>query len=116
MGFYVAKVAITVAVVVLASEIAKRGSFWAAVLVSLPITSLLAFVWVYLETGDTGRVAALSHGIFWMLLPSMVLFVLLPFLLRLDVGFWASLGLSCAATAAAYIALLRLLAAFGVEV
>jgi hypothetical protein len=49
-------------------------------LASLPLTSLLAFVWLYLDTGDTQRVADLSQGIFWLVLPSLSLFVLLPFL------------------------------------
>lgn len=116
MGFYVVKVAVTVAVVLAASEIAKRESFWAALLMSLPVTSLLAFVWVYVETGDASRVAALSHGIFWMFLPSMVLFVVLPVLLRMDVGFWTSLGVSSAATLAAYVVMIRVLALVGVEI
>lgn len=116
MGFYIVKVAVTVAVIIVATEIAKRESFWAALLMSLPVTSLLAFFWVYVETGDAERVAALSHGIFWMFLPSMVLFVVLPLLLRAGVGFWPSLGVSCAATIAAYAVMIPLLEALGIEI
>lgn len=116
MGFYVLKILVTVAVVVVASEIAKRESFWAALLMSLPVTSLMAFVWLYVETGDVDRVAALSRGIFWMLLPSLLLFVLLPVLLRLQAGFWTSLGLASAATVLAYAVTLRLLGVAGIEV
>lgn len=110
MSQYIIKVALSALVIVAVAEIAKRSSFWAAVLASLPLTSLLAFVWLHLETGDTERIAALSHGIFWLVLPSLVLFLLLPALLRAQWGFWPSLAVSCVATAVAYGATAWLLA------
>ena len=58
-------------------------------------------VWLYRDTGQQERVAALAQSIFWLVLPSLVLFTALPLLLRGGWGFWASLALSCAATAAA---------------
>ena len=116
MWQYAIKVAVTAAVVVAVSEIAKRSTFWAAGLASLPLTSLLAFVWLYVDTGDTQRIASLSHGIFWLVLPSLTLFLLLPQLLRVGLSFWPSLGASCAATAAAYLGMIWCLAKFGVRV
>lgn len=65
------KVIFTVVVVVAVSEIAKRSSFWGALLASLPLTSLLAFIWLYVDTGDAQGVANLSQGIFWLVLPSL---------------------------------------------
>ena len=102
---YIIKVAITALVVVTVTEVAKRSPVWAALLASLPLTSLLAFVWLYLDTGETERVAALAQSIFWLVLPSLVLFVALPLLLRAGWGFWASLGSSCLATVLAYLAM-----------
>lgn len=116
MSYYVVKVLVTVGVVVAASEIARKESFWASLLLSLPLTSLLALSWLSFETGDVGRVAALSRGIFWMTLPSLVLFLLVPLLLRLQVGLWASLALGSAATMLGYAFTLRVLAAAGVEI
>ncbi|BAN35626.1 hypothetical protein SCD_n01815 [Sulfuricella denitrificans skB26] len=102
MWQYTLKIALTAAIVVAISEIAKRNSFWAAALASLPLTSLLALIWLYVETGDTQKVTALAQGIFWLVIPSLLLFVLLPLLLRAGWGFWSSLGTSSVATAAAY--------------
>jgi hypothetical protein len=113
---YAAKVAISAVVIVAVAEIAKRSSFWAAALASLPLTSLLAFVWLYVETGDAARVASLSQGIFWLVLPSLVLFVALPLLLRACWPFWASLAASSAATACAYAAMVWLPPKVGVNV
>jgi hypothetical protein len=99
--------------VVAIAEIGKRSSFWAALLASLPLTSLLAFIWLYLDTGDAGRVAALSRDIFWLVIPSLPLFLLLPWLLKAGWNFWASLLAACSVAAACYLAMAWGLARFG---
>ncbi|MEO8164831.1 MAG: DUF3147 family protein [Betaproteobacteria bacterium] len=116
MWLYIVKIALTSLIIVAISEIAKRNSFWAAALASLPLTSLLAFVWLYLETGDAERVAALSHGVFWLVIPSLPLFLLLPALLRAGANFWLSLAISCVLTALAYAAMIWSLGRLGVRV
>src|SRR5512143_3383295 len=115
MWQYAIKVTVTAVVVVAVSEIGKRSPRWAARLASLPLTSLLAFVWLYLDTGEPERVAALASSILWLVLPSLLLFVALPLMLRAGWNFWTSLALSCAVTAAAYGALAWLLARAGIE-
>lgn len=115
MWQYAFKVAITAVVVVAVSELGKRNSFWAAVLASLPLTSLLAFVWLYLDSGDTKAIAALSQSIFWLVLPSLPLFLAMPLMLRAGMGFWLSLGVSCALTVALYFALIWGLHRLGVN-
>ena len=116
MWQYVLKVLLTVAVVVAVSEIAKRSTFWGAALASLPLTSVLAFVWLYLDTGDTQRVATLSAGIFWLVLPSLLLFLVLAWLLRAGWGFWPGLGVACGVTAAAYFGMVWCLERLGIHV
>lgn len=91
------------AIVAAASEIARRSSLWGAVLVSLPLTSILAAVWLYRDTRDAEDVAALSWSILWVIVPSLVFFVVLPLALR-SVAFWPALLVACAATAVAYAA------------
>lgn len=108
------KVLITAVLVVAISEIGKRSSALGAILASLPITSLLAFVWIYGETGDSEKIAALSTSIFWYVLPSLVLFLALPVLLGQGHGFWLSLAISSALTFGAYVAMTWLLARFGI--
>jgi hypothetical protein len=108
------KVAITAVLVVAISEAGKRSSALGALLASLPLTSLLAFVWIYGETGDAAKIAALSQSIFWYVLPSLVLFVALPMLIANGVGFWPSLALSCGLTFVAYLAMIWILGRFGV--
>ena len=113
---YTLKIVFSTAILIAVAELAKRSSFWAAALASLPLTSLLAFVWLYLDTGDIDKVAALSDGIFWLILPSLVLFIVLPLLLRYGLGFWLSLGVACIATATAYFGMVKFLGAFGIRI
>lgn len=114
MLYYALKVIISALLIVAISEIAKRSTGFAALVASLPLTSLLAFVWLHMEASPPERIAELSTQIFWLVLPSLLLFLLLPLLLKHGLSFWVSLGLSVAATAGCYLALLPLLRRMGV--
>lgn len=115
MAYYALKVLLSALVIVLISEVAKRHSGIAALIAALPLTSILAFVWLHLDGTPPERIAELAGQVFWLVIPSLVLFVTLPLLLRQGLNFWLSLGLSMAATAGGYFALLPLLRRFGVN-
>jgi hypothetical protein len=98
------KAALSGAIVAAVSEIARRYPSWGGLVASLPLTSLLAMIWLYRDSSDPQRVAELSVSTFWFFLPSMPLFVALPLLIRAGVGFWASMALCVAGTLALYAA------------
>ena len=99
------------------SELSKRSTLLGALLASLPLTSLLAMIWLYWDTQDVKRVANLSTGVLWLVLPSLILFALLPvLLLRCHLGFPVALAIACGATVAAYLVMLFLLGRFGIKV
>ncbi len=79
-GLFFVKVIISALVIALASEVAKRDSFWGALLVALPLTSILAISWLYAETRDNLLVTRFARDIF-LLVPGSLLFFL-PFLLE----------------------------------
>lgn len=106
---YVIKIVVSALVIVTVTEVAKRSTGFAAVVASLPLTSMLAFVWLHLDATPSESIAELSRQIFWLVLPSLVLFALLPVLLERGHGFWVSLGASIGATAGCYFAMLGLL-------
>lgn len=110
------KVLLTSVLVVAVSEAAKRSALFGALIASVPLTSVLAMIWLYAETGDTEKIARLSTGIFWLVLPSLVLFLSLPVLLRTGLGFPASLAAAIALTVGAYFAMLYVLRLAGIEI
>lgn len=113
--YYITKVAVTAVLVVLISEISKRSSFIGAVLASVPLTSVLAMIWLYIDTGDIDRVSALAGSVFWLVLPSLALFVALPVLLAQGINFYLSLAVSIGITAICYSLMVVALRHYGVE-
>jgi hypothetical protein len=106
------KFGLSAAALVAVSEIAKRSSIWAALVASLPLTSLLAFVWLYIDTKDTQTVATLSMDIFWLVIPSLALFPVFAILLRSGVSFGLALAGAIALTLLAYVGTLYTLSIF----
>jgi uncharacterized membrane protein (GlpM family) len=76
------KAAITVALVLLASVLARRPGYVGALVASLPVTSLLVLGWVHADTRDPKQVADMAMGIFWFVLGSLPFFVVLAVALR----------------------------------
>ena len=85
-----------------ASEIAKKNDVFGAFIASLPLISIFAMVWLYNDTGDTEQIAIFSKDIFWLVIPSLVLFLALPLLLQRGMSFWPAIGISAFLTLIAY--------------
>jgi F0F1-type ATP synthase assembly protein I len=115
MIYPVLKVVISALIILAVSELSKRSSFIGGLLASLPLVSLLAMIWLYRETHDAAKVAALSISIFWLVLPSLVLFVILPILLKRQIPFYPALGLSILGMLAVYALMIFVLNKAGVK-
>lgn len=76
------------------SLFSRRAPLLGAIVISLPINSVLAMVWLYEDTKDTRLVLSLSESIFWIILPSAIFFLALSFFLRREHGFYPSLALA----------------------
>jgi hypothetical protein len=115
--FYLAvKAAISGMVIALASEIARRSPTLGALIVSLPLVSLLTMLWLWRDTGDALRVAAHAQSTFWLVLPTLPPFLLVALLLRHGVPFVGALLAGVAAGLLLYLATVALLARFGVTI
>jgi hypothetical protein len=105
---YLVKIIVTALLVVLISELSKRSTFAGALLASVPVVSVLAMIWLYNDTRDAAQVAALSRSVFWLVLPSLVLFLLLPVMLARGFQFYVSLAASIGATIVVYLGAISL--------
>ncbi|MBI3534924.1 MAG: DUF3147 family protein [Deltaproteobacteria bacterium] len=114
MFFLVLKTVITGVVVVTVSEIAKRSSLLAGILASLPLTSILALIWFYIDTHDTNSTSRLSISIFWMVLPSLFFFITFPLLIKWGFRFYLALIISSLLTAGIYWLYIQVLKQLGV--
>jgi len=102
MIYLLLKALLSGAIVAAVSEIARRFPGWGGLLASLPLVSLLAMTWLYLDTREPLKVADLAGSTFWFFLPSMPMFVVIPWLLRSGWGFAATMAVAIAMTLALY--------------
>lgn len=110
--YFIIKTLISALLIVAISEAGKRFTTVGAVLASIPLTSLLAFIWLYVDTGDVNKVASLSREILWMVIPSLSFFVALPLLLK-TMKFYPALLISVVITAATYFLWMNLIKRLG---
>ncbi len=115
MSYYLVKIVITTALIVLISEIAKRSTLAGAILASVPLISVLAMIWLYVDTKDVTKVIDLATSVFWLVLPSLALFVTLPLLLKQGLNFYLSMGISIGITVSCYFLMISLLNHYGVK-
>jgi hypothetical protein len=102
MAYFLLKTFVTALIVAGVSELSRRFSLMAALLASLPLTTLLAFIWIYVDSGDTKKIAGMSHDVFWLVIPSLSFFLVFPFLLNQNVPFWGALLGVCIVTLMCY--------------
>jgi hypothetical protein len=97
------------------SELSRRNTSLAALLASLPLISLLAMIWMYHDTHDVARIASFSWSVIWYVIPSLILFALLPPLLtRWHLPFYVALVIASAATIAGFFLMKAILKVFGI--
>ena len=116
MLYLAIKAIISGIVVAAASEVARRWPGLGGLIVSLPLVSLLAFIWVWQDTRDSEKVAELAQGAFWFFLPSVPLFLALPMMLRAGVQFWTALAIGVVGTALLYLLMFWIAPKFGLRV
>lgn len=115
MTYFIIKCLLSGVIIGVVSEVARRSPSLGALIVSLPLVSLLGILWLWRDTGDTGRIADHAETTFWYVLPSLPMFLALPAMLRAGVGFWSSLTAACVLTMLLYVATAWALAKFGIN-
>ncbi len=108
MSYFALKAVLSGLLIAAISEIARRSPGVAALVASLPLVSIIGIIWLWRDTGDTARIASHTEATFWYVLPSMPMFLLVPWLIRSGTSFWLSLGIGCAVTILLYFLLLWL--------
>ena len=111
----VIKALVSGVLVALASEAGKRSSLLGAILISLPLTSILALTWLFADTHDATKVSDMSWSILWIVLPSIIFFIALPLLIRAGWSVPVAIGAATAVTALAYWGWTVILRHFGVD-
>lgn len=102
MLYFAFKIGLSALIVAITSELARRSTTFAALIISLPILSILAFSWVYYESKDTQRIIDLSYSTCWLVLPSLSFFLILPLCLKNGISFPLAMIISIFGTGIIY--------------
>ncbi|HEX5789690.1 MAG TPA: DUF3147 family protein [Luteolibacter sp.] len=109
------KLVVSAVVIVLVNKIQLVNDRASALLIALPLTSLIAMLWMHQAGQSPQRIANHAEGTFWFVLPTLPMFLVLPWMLRQGWGFWPSLGANCLLTVVLFWAMVAVLKRFGVD-
>ncbi|WP_116090010.1 DUF3147 family protein [Sphingomonas crusticola] len=102
-------------IVAAVATIARRNPAAGALVASLPLVSLLGILWLWHDTRDPERLARHVEATFWYVIPSLPMFLAIPYALRHGANFWLSLLGGCVLTILLYFATMIVAARFGVR-
>ena len=110
-----AKLFLSALVIVVVTKIQLVNDRLSALLIALPITSLVAMIWMHLDNQSSQRLANHAEGTFWFVLPTLPMFLIIPWMLRHHWGFWATLAVNCLITIALFWLTVVVLRRFGID-
>jgi hypothetical membrane protein len=114
MGWLIAKYLLTAGVVVVVSEVAKRSDKLGGFIAALPLVTVLALVWLYVEDQPQEKIANHAWYTFWYVVPTLPMFAVFPFLLP-RLGFWPTMLACIVLTVICFGAFVLVVRRFGIE-
>ena len=115
MIWYAIKLLISAGIIVLISELSKKMPLLASLVASLPLVSVLGRIWMYGEKVEVEKIAAHAEGTFWYVLPSLPMFLIMPWMMKKGISFYLSLGCGILLTVILYLVMTKLLARLGMN-
>lgn len=114
MLWMVTKYAITAFLVVAISEVAKRNDRLGGLLAALPLVTMLALVWLYVEKQPEQKIANHAWYTFWYVVPTLPMFLVFRWLLP-RLGFWLTLLASTGVSVVCFFLFALVVKNFGIQ-
>ena len=111
----VGKLFLSAFIILLVTKVQLVSDRLSALLIALPLTSLVAMIWMHAARQSPERLANHAEGTFWFVLPTLPMFLILPWMLRNGWGFWTALAANCALTIGFFWVTVILLRRFGID-
>jgi hypothetical protein len=99
--YLILKYIITAAIIVGASEIAKISDRFGALIISLPLMTILTLFWLHTDGAATSKIANHAYYTFWYVLPTLPMFLAFQYLIT-KYGFWSAMIISAVMTIAIF--------------
>lgn len=115
MVFCIVKYAVTALVIVVVSEIAKRTERVGALIAALPLVAIMVLVWLHVERQSAEKLSRYAYYTFWYVIPTLPMFLLIPWLLGRGTPFWRSLAAGVVVTVFCFFLTAAAAGRFGVQ-
>lgn len=109
------KLLLSALVIVIVTKVQLVSDRLSALLIALPLTSLVAMIWMHQAGQSSQRLANHAEGTFWFVLPTLPMFLIFPWMLRNQWTFWPALAVNCAITVALFWLTVVVLRRFGID-
>ncbi len=115
MIWYLVKLLVSALIIVIISEVSKKLPLLGSLIASIPLISVLGMIWMYGEKVNVSKIASHAEGTFWYVLPSLPMFLVLPWMLRKGINFPISMTACIALTGLLYFMMVKILTKFGLN-
>ena len=107
------KIGLTALIIFAVVQVSERSTLLAAVLASIPIVSVLAMMWMNHEGQSTEEISLFAKEIVWLLIPSLLMFIVMPLLIDRGWEFYPALGGGLATTIVGYFIMIHVMEKYG---
>lgn len=103
MGQFIFKTILSAMIIAGVSELSKRSLWLSSLLMALPLMSLIALVVMERSGASNESLIQWSYGVFWLVIPSLLFFLALPFFLKKGMTFYVAFSMAIVVTFIFYI-------------
>jgi hypothetical protein len=111
--FDAGKIVLTALIIFAVAQVSERNTLLAAVLASIPLVSVLAMMWMNFDGAPSDEIVKFSKGIVWLIIPSLLLFIIMPMLIERGWEFYPALGVGLASTLVGYFLMVQIIEKYG---
>ena len=107
------KIGLTALIIFAVVQVSERSTILAAVLASIPIVSVLAMMWMNHEGQSAEQISVFAKEIVWLLIPSLLMFIVMPLLIERGWEFYPALGAGLMTTIIGYFLMIQVMEKYG---
>ncbi len=111
--FDAGKIGLTALIIFAVVQVSERSTLLAAVLASIPIVSVLAMMWMNHEGQSAEEISGFAKDIVWLLIPSLLMFIVMPLLIERGWDFYPALGAGLSTTIIGYFLMIQIMEKYG---
>ncbi len=111
--FDAGKIGLTALIIFAIVQVSERSTLLAAVIASVPIVSVLAMMWMNHEGQSVEEISGFAKNIVWLLIPSLLMFIVMPLLIERGWEFYPALGAGLMTTILGYLLMIQIMEKYG---